>query len=72
MRTRKPTAIDVRRQGVTALIEALGPVGMVRFLLQFDPGAGDYTRERHAQCDGLRVDSVVREIRTARRSAKTR
>jgi len=29
-----------------ALAKSLGPVGMVRFLQQFDTGCGDYTRER--------------------------
>jgi hypothetical protein len=36
----------LRRTGIDALAKALGPVGMARFLQQFDPGQGDYTAER--------------------------
>lgn len=36
----------VRRAGVAALARELGPVGMVRFLQQFETGSGDYTAER--------------------------
>ena len=36
----------VRIAGLQAFKEVLGPVGMVRFLQQFDAGRGDYTREK--------------------------
>lgn len=37
---------EIRRAGLEALERELGPVGMVRFLQQFDTGSGDYTAER--------------------------
>ena len=42
----KATLPELRRAGIEALVKALGPVGMARFLQQFDPGRGDYTAER--------------------------
>jgi len=42
----KATLAELRRAGIDALAKALGPVGMARFLQQFDPGQGDYTAER--------------------------
>jgi hypothetical protein len=33
--------------GLKALSRELGPVGLVRFLQQFETGYGDYTTERH-------------------------
>ena len=36
---------DLRKLGLEALSKALGPVGMARFLQQFESGAGDYTKE---------------------------
>ena len=42
----KATLAELRRAGIDALARALGPVGMARFLQQFDPGQGDYTTER--------------------------
>lgn len=37
---------DIRKTGYQALINALGIVGMLRFLQQLDVGSGDYTLER--------------------------
>lgn len=34
-----------------ALQEALGPVGMVKFMQQYDMGYGDYTKEKQEQPD---------------------
>ncbi len=33
----------IRLAGLEALRQALGPVGMVRFMQQSDVGSGDYT-----------------------------
>ena len=40
------TLDEIRQAGVDALMRALGPVGMVRFLQQYTRGHGDYTRDR--------------------------
>ena len=40
---------EVRIAGMLALKKALGPVGTVRFLQQFNQGNGDYTKEKYAQ-----------------------
>lgn len=37
---------EIRKTGYQALIDALGVVGMLRFL-QLDAGSGDYTQERY-------------------------
>ena len=36
----KATLAELRRAGIDALAKALGPVGMARFLQQFDSGQG--------------------------------
>lgn len=43
--------LEVRNAGIRALSEALGPLGMIRFLQQYEPGYGDYTKEKHAEPD---------------------
>jgi len=43
---RTATLDDIRRAGMDALVRELGPVGMIRFLQQFETGRGDYTTER--------------------------
>ncbi|MDO4339223.1 MAG: hypothetical protein Q4C91_14255 [Eubacteriales bacterium] len=43
--------IEIRTAGMQALKDALGPVGMVRFIQQYDLGHGDYTREKQDEPD---------------------
>jgi hypothetical protein len=40
------TLNGIHKQGIGALIKALGPVDAVRFLQFYDSGSGDYTKER--------------------------
>lgn len=41
---------EIRRLGTEALVKALGPVGMVRYLEEYDNGGhGDYTKEKYGQ-----------------------
>lgn len=58
----------VRRVGTEALAQALGPVGMVRFLQQFDIGSGDYTLERHKWLDGMSVDDILNGLEKTKSS----
>jgi hypothetical protein len=51
----------IRRMGIEALTEKLGPVGMVEFLRQFDSGYGDYTKERHEWLDGIDIETIVKQ-----------
>ena len=39
--------MQIRTIGFEALREALGTVGTVRFLQQYDLGYGDYTKEKY-------------------------
>jgi hypothetical protein len=41
--------LEIRKIGLQALKEVLGPVGMVRFIQQYDNGYGDYTNEKYQQ-----------------------
>ena len=49
--------IEIRNVGIKALQEALGPVGMVKFMQQYDRGYGDYTMEKQEQPD-ISLDEV--------------
>ena len=42
---------EVRKVGLQALTEALGPIGMVRFIRQYENGSGDYTKEKYEKPD---------------------
>jgi len=57
---------ELRHRGIAALVQALGPVGMARFLQQFDTGSGDYTRDRHAWLPATSVEDLAEEIERER------
>jgi hypothetical protein len=55
--------VEIRKKGIEALNNALGPVGMVRFLHQFESGAGDYTEERNLWLKDYDIDSITEELK---------
>ena len=54
---------ELRNKGIKILSDALGPVDMARFLMQFDNGLGDYTKERHEWLDKYSIDEISEELR---------
>lgn len=63
--TMSPTVL--RKAGLEAVAKALGPLGMVRFLQQFETGVGDYTKERERLLEGLSVQDIVSEVKSKRK-----
>jgi hypothetical protein len=55
--------IEIRKVGLQALKDALGPVGMVKFIQQYENGYGDYTEEKYERPDMAieEIDSLLRE-----------
>ena len=62
--TMSPTVI--RKAGIEAVANKLGPMGMIRFLQQFETGRGNYTRERDQWLKDMDVQEIVSEIRKKR------
>jgi hypothetical protein len=60
--TNAMTLLEIRREGFQALLDRLGPAGTIRFLQQYDPGRGDYTRDRHLWLDSLGDDETVAAV----------
>jgi hypothetical protein len=57
---------QVRLTGLKALSRELGPVGLIRFLQQFETGYGDYTAERHRWLGQHTVQELAQEIERQR------
>ena len=57
---------EIRKLGIDALSEALGPVDMARFLQSFDLGSGDYTKERARWLDQS-LEEIVGGIKRRRK-----
>ncbi len=53
---------QIRMEGWKALTERLGAAGAMRFMMQYDPGYGDYTNERHEIFADLTIDSLVEAL----------
>ena len=63
---------EIRQQGLEALRDRLGLVGMIRFLQQISPGTGDYTVDRRQWLDHLTLDDVRELVRQQRAKSKTK
>lgn len=49
--------LEIRIAGLQALENTLGPVGMARFIQQFNSGYGDYTKEKQ-DADDVDFDEI--------------
>ncbi len=54
---------ELKKKGIEALTNALGPVGMAKFLQQFDLGSGDYTKDRKKWLGTETIKSITEEIK---------
>ena len=62
------TADELRRAGWQALVEALGPTNAARFILQYEPGSGDYLKIREELFGSKTVDELYIEMTRKRKS----
>jgi len=69
MNTRTMTPEQIRLAGLEALARELGPVGMVRFLRQFETGQGDYSKERRDWLGQMDVQTLAERIHQKREEA---
>lgn len=60
MRESSPMSLyEIRMEGWKALSERLGPGGAMRFMMQYDPGHGDYSKERREIFAALTLDDLL-------------
>ena len=53
---------EIRMEGWKALSERLGPAGAMRFMMQYDRGRSDYSKERYEIFAGLTIDELLKSI----------
>ena len=64
-----PTArslYEIRMEGWKALTERLGPGGAMRFMMQYDPGHDDYSKERHEIFAAVTVEELLEAIKPSK------
>ena len=54
---------EIRAEGWKALTERLGVSGAIRFLMEYDPGRGDYVEERRELFRTLTLDDAIARAR---------
>jgi hypothetical protein len=54
---------EIRAEGWKALTERLGVSGAIRFLMEYDPGHGDYVEERRELFRDLTLDEALSRAR---------
>ena len=63
MSTASPMSLyQIRMEGWKALTERLGPAGAMRFMMQYDPGLGDYSKERREIFAALTLDDLLEAV----------
>jgi hypothetical protein len=58
---------EIRAEGWKALTERLGVSGAIRFLMEYDPGHGDYVEERRELFRDLTLDEAIARARQTSR-----
>lgn len=70
MISQNTTLDQIRELGLKALINQLGPVGMIRFLQQTETGWGDYTAERYKWLGDPDLKTLAEEIKSSQADKK--
>ncbi len=52
----------IRQEGLKALREKLGPVGMIKFIQMYSDGEGDYTEERRKKLKELKEEDLEKYL----------
>ena len=68
MNASRLTNEQIREIGLEALLKELGPVGLIRFMQQFETGHGDYTRDRATWLGEPTIEALVQQIQSQRDS----
>jgi len=68
MNTQAMSLNEIRKNGIDALTEKLGTVGMIRFMQQDETGQGDYTKERGEILGNPTVEELSNSIKNLDKS----
>lgn len=54
---------EIKFKGWMALVKELGYAGATKFILIYEPGEGDYTKERKEVFKDVSIEEIAEEIR---------
>ncbi len=61
------TLPEIKTKGWLALVKELGYAGATKFILLYEAGQGDYTKERKELFKDITIDEIIKEIKTAQK-----
>lgn len=57
---------EIKTKGWNALVKELGYSGATRFILLYETGEGDYTKERKKLFQDITIEEIVSEIKKSK------
>jgi len=57
------TLPEIKSKGWIALVKELGYAGATKFILIYEPGEGDYTKERKRLLKNISIEKIMKEIK---------
>lgn len=54
---------EIRKRGWETLVKELGVKDATRFVMEYEPGSGDYTKTRKKLFRGKSVNDIVRDMK---------
>ena len=60
---------ELRRIGFEALVGKMGLADALRFMSQYDPGKGDYSKERKTILKGIKAEEFFKEAQKYNRGS---
>lgn len=61
------TFSEIRAKGWNALIKELGYSGATKFILLYEKGEGNYTKERKDLLKGITIEEIAKEVSAAKK-----
>lgn len=59
---------EIKVKGWMALVKELGYSDATKFILLYEPGKGNYTKERKELFKDITIEEIIREIKKSRES----
>lgn len=56
------TLAEIKARGWNALVKELGHAGATKFILLYEIGEGDYTKERRGLFKGITIEDILKDI----------
>jgi len=54
---------EIKTKGWEVLVKELGYAGATKFILLYEPGEGDYTKNRKKLFEDLTIEKILKELK---------